>query len=260
MPELPDVEHFRHYIEDNSLNQNIADVTVYKPRILENTDERTLKESLVGVSFTGTDRVGKNLFLKTSNRIVLVLHFGMTGFPRYLKQQEEEHKHTRMRIDFSNGYCFGFVNQRLLGRVSITEDIQGYLEQNHIGTDALSLDFESYEAALNRSRGAIKSVLMNQKNIAGIGNIYADEILFHAGIRPDRKSDDVSEGEKKALFDQIHSVLRTSIEFDADITKFPDAFIIPHRVEDDLCPVCSTTIEKIKISGRGTFFCPSCQN
>lgn len=259
MPELPDVEQFRRFIEATALDQTVSTISVLDDRILENTDEVILNERLQGNSFSTTERVGKNLFLIADSKTHLVLHFGMTGFPVYRGRQDQEPKHLRMRIDFSNGNYLGFINQRLFGRVSITDSIAEYLRQNTIGTDALSLDFDAFNTALSGSKSAVKTALMNQKHIAGIGNIYADEILFQAGISPKKKAVELTEEEKHLLFDHLHSVLRTAIDRDADSASFPSTFVIPHRKVGNNCPVCSTPLKKINISGRGTFFCPSCQ-
>jgi formamidopyrimidine-DNA glycosylase len=259
MPELPDVEQFKTYIDATSLHNKIENVSILNDKILENVSEPQLQKALISKSFKKSYRHGKYLFLYTTGENILVLHFGMTGYPEYKRQAGEEHAHMRMRIDFDNGYYFGFINQRLLGRISITAHLKSYLQEQELGVDALKLDYETFLDILAKSRGNIKNALMNQNRVAGIGNIYSDEILFQSGIHPKTRSSDLSDQNKQTIFDNIAYVLKTSIKNNADIRKLPKQFIIPHRAEGDACPKCGTQIKKEKVSGRTAYYCPQCQ-
>lgn len=161
MPELPDVEQFRVYVESTSLHKTITDVEVLHPRILDGIDGDALMARLKGRAFTGTRRRGKYLFL-TINRAenesspkwpALVLHFGMTGYPLYEKANNELPKHARFTITFENGYRLNYVLQRLLGRVRFTDNIDFFIEKRNIGPDVLSYDYEMFETLFKNKKG-----------------------------------------------------------------------------------------------------------
>ena len=105
----------------------------------------------------------------------------------------------------------------------------------------------------------IKSRLMDQHIIAGIGNIYSDEILFQARVHPRTATDELDEEALRTVFDKMKTILKTAIDYDAEPSHFPDDFIIPRRHEDGECPVCGDNVERVKVSGRSAYFCPRCQ-
>ena len=105
----------------------------------------------------------------------------------------------------------------------------------------------------------LKNALLNQSFVAGIGNIYSDEILFRTKIHPKTKINSLNESKVKELFANIKEVLQVGIEKKGDLNTYPDHFLIPHRIKDDHCPVCKYEIKRIEISGRHGFFCPNCQ-
>lgn len=262
MPELPDVEVFRQYLEGTSLHQEIESIEVPDLRILENVSLERLRRALVGRSFTSTHRHGKFLFAGLDNGIFwLLLHFGMSGFLRYFKNPEERPPHGRLFVQFTNGYQLVYDCQRLLGLVSLTEDVNEFISEHDLGPDALDpeLRYSAFKEAISRKRGTIKSALMDQRLVAGIGNVYSDEILFQAGIRPDTGPVDLKDDRLKELFRAMKEVLQTTVARRADPDRFPQSYIIPHRRRDGKCPRCGGNIERKKISGRTSYFCPSCQ-
>jgi formamidopyrimidine-DNA glycosylase len=258
MPELPDVEVFRRYLESTSLHQEIRRVEVPSPELLEGTSASRLKKSLQGSRFTDTRRHGKLLFGGLENGGWLVLHFGMTGFLSYFKNGDSRPPHARLLIRFPNGYALAYDCQRKLGKIALTEDPDRYARREELGPDALGehFDLEAFRNAMKGSRATVKSALMDQKRMAGIGNIYSDEILFQAGIRPDAKVGALSDDDLKTVFDvMVEHVLPAAIEAQARPDRFPSSFIIPHRRGDGLCPKCGRSLRKRKISGRTSYFC-----
>ncbi|MCF8062193.1 MAG: hypothetical protein K9M82_06735 [Deltaproteobacteria bacterium] len=258
MPELPDVETFRQYLESTSLHQEIARVDVPGPELLEGIPASRLKKTLQGSRFQDTRRHGKNLFGGLDTGPWLVLHFGMTGFLAYFKQEESGPSHARLLIRFSNGYTLAYDCRRKLGGIGLTDNPDRFVEDKGLGPDPLEegFDLETFQNALKGSRATVKSVLMDQKRLAGIGNIYSDEILFQAGIRPDIKADALSPDDLKTIYDaMINKVLPAAIEAQARPERFPSSFIIPHRRGDGVCPKCGRSLEKSKISGRTSYFC-----
>jgi formamidopyrimidine-DNA glycosylase len=123
----------------------------------------------------------------------------------------------------------------------------------------MEIDLSSFKQALSATRASIKSALMDQQRIAGIGNIYSDEILFQAGVRPKNPASQLDESSLKALFRAMKEVHSTAIECRADPGRFPEDYLIPHRRGDRICPKCSGGIKTAKISGRTAYFCPRCQ-
>ena len=259
MPELPDVEMFRRYLESTSLHQEITRVDVPGHDLLEGVSASRLKKSLQGSRFADTRRHGKHLFAGLETGRWLVLHFGMTGFLAYFKNEDSRPSHTRLLIRFSNGYALAYDCQRKLGKIALTEDPDRYVRQEELGPDPLGegFDLEAFRSAMAGSRATIKSALMDQKRMAGIGNIYSDEILFQAGIRPDSKADSLSDDDMKTVYEvMVESVLPAAIEAGARPDRFPSSFVIPHRRGDGTCPKCGKPLEKRKISGRTSYFCP----
>ncbi|MBS1271472.1 MAG: Formamidopyrimidine-DNA glycosylase [Candidatus Marinimicrobia bacterium] len=259
MPELPDVEVFRRYFDSTALHQEITAVEVRETRLLDGIDTRQLNHLLRDKEFTGTERHGKYLFAQVASHGWLVLHFGMTGFLKYYKQSEEEPPYPRLLFEFSNGYRLAYDNMRMLGKVAYIDTIDDYVAKQDLGPDALKLSEEDFIALIPEKRGMIKSALMDQSFIAGLGNIYVDEILFHTGIHPRRQVSDLSDIELQTMYDTMHEVLGTAIELEIVISEFPGDYLIHYRDEDAECPKCGSPIRKIKVASRSTYFCERCQ-
>lgn len=262
MPELPDVEVFKRYVESTSLHQDIQSVEVPGRGMLRGTSENRLVKSLKGNRFEAARRHGKYLFIQSGKAPWLVLHFGMSGFLKYGEKSGDEPDHVRLRISFSNGYKLLFDCQRKLGEIGLVEKVGDFIEEKGLGPDPLQPDFdlETFKEALGNTRGMIKSALMDQERLAGIGNIYSDEILFQAGIHPKTPADRLEEEDLERLFDKmVHRVLPKAVQAQADPERFPKDFLIPRRHGDGTCPRCGTQLDKIKVGGRTSYVCPSCQ-
>ncbi len=261
LPELPDVEIYREYIAATSLHRKITRVELRSASILEGISRRRLKETLEGRRFESAKRHGKHLFVSISGRGFLALHFGMTGTLKYFKDLEKDTEHDRMRVSFSNGYHLAYDCRRKLGRVGLAEDIERFREAHGLGPDALDdrLGFEEFLRALEGSRAAVKSTLMDQKRIAGIGNVYSDEILFQSGVRPGAKTRGLGEERLQRVYRSMRHVLLTAVERRADPGSMPASWITPRRGKDARCPNCGGELEKIRVSGRSAYFCPKDQ-
>lgn len=262
MPELPDVAVFKTYLDSTALHQKIKQVSVKEKRVLEGVSAREIRDRLKGASFKKSRRHGKYLFIETDGGGHLVLHFGMTGFLKYFKDMEKETDHDRLLFDFTNGYHFAFDCQRMFGQIGWIDSMADFMEEKGLGPDALSSDlsFTLFRERFSESGAMIKSALMNQGLIAGIGNIYSDEILFQAGIHPKTRSKNLDEDRLRKLFDKMRSVLETAIDCKADPEAVPKHFLLPHRNEGEGCPGCGGEIRKEKIAGRTAYFCPKCQS
>ncbi|MFP4060841.1 MAG: Fpg/Nei family DNA glycosylase [Bacteroidales bacterium] len=259
MPELPDVEIFRRYAESKATRKTIKKVSGDEDQVME-ASARTIGRSINGHQFISTARKGKYLFMGTGNNKNVVFHFGMTGNFAYREKKSELPANTRFTIEFENGDLLGFVNQRKLGMVDLTDGIEEFCRKEEIGPDALEISQKDFIDLLKTREGSIKSALMDQSLVSGIGNIYSDEILFQAGWHPNKQVPDLSESDLEELYQKIHHVLELAIKRNADPAKLPYTWLLPNREEGKKCPRCKGKIEKIKISGRGCYICPSCQN
>jgi formamidopyrimidine-DNA glycosylase len=183
----------------------------------------------------------------------------MTGKPHYFKSMEKEPNHDRLLFHFANGYHLAYDCQRLLGEVDVVDEPQQLITAKGLGPDALSLNFEDFQARLDGRRGAIKTTLMNQQVLAGIGNVYSDEILFQARLHPKTSVNELDVDWRRTVFEAMRDVLNTAIDCQADPAKFPDSYIIPQREPDAACPNCGGPVKQITFSGRHAYYCPACQ-
>lgn len=262
MPELPEVLHFKHYIESTALNQPIGDVDILNDQILANGNEQQFKKNLSGNVFESCSNYGKYLFLHTSGGHDLVMHFGMTGSPVYFKNEDRKPDYPRAIFHFENGFKLAFDCARMLGNLELIEDKEAFIKEKDLGPDISSDDFnfKSFHKLMQKRRGMIKSSLIDQHLMAGIGNEQSDEILFQTGIHPKTKVQDLSESDLQVIYDKMELVVSTRVECLDHDQKMPDDFLLNHRDEGEECPVCGGNIEKITVGGRSGYFCPSCQH
>ena len=261
MPELPDVERFKHYFDSTALHQQVDSVEVADTDVLEGVSGRRLAGKIEGRAFESTWRHGKFLFVDMGKPPQLVLHFGMTGFLDYARTDPPP-EHARVVFRFGNGYRLAYVCQRKLGLVGLTDDPGDFLQQRDLGPDALGgeLTKERFCDLLSGRRGAIKSALMNQSILAGVGNVYADEILFQARIDPGRKVDDLDRKTLGNLYRTMRRVLRTGVRNNAEIGRLPRSYLLRHRDGRGQCPRCGSQLKQKRVSGRSTWFCARCQH
>lgn len=258
MPELPDVDVFRGYLGATSLHHPIRDVDVNNSDVLVDCSAAALRRALRDVSLEQPRRHGKQLGVQLSSGRWLMLHFGMTGYPDYARDDGPPPAHTRVALYFDNGYRLAYVNQRKLGRVGLADDFDAFIARAELGPDALDIERDAFVALLSGGQGTLKSRLMNQQIIAGLGNVYTDEIFFQARRHPATPLDDVDENTAAELWRTMRRVLRTAIDRHAEPREFPDSWLTRHR-DDAQCPRCGAPIEHVKISGRTSRLCPACQ-
>jgi len=258
MPELPDVETFRRYLDATALHRKIRDVRVRHTGVLTGISPRRLKQALVRTSFEATDRHGKYLFVKTGRSAWLVLHFGMTGFLEYGKDRQAG-AHDRVIFDFENGFSLAYICTRLLGKVTLAKSPAQFARRVHLGPDALGIDPEGFRSRFLGSRASVKSCLMNQERIAGVGNIYSDEILFQSRLPPALKSNKLTARQIGQLYRKARHVLSMAADRKAEPAHMPASWLLPNRDEGAACPRCGRAIEKTKVAGRSAYWCPHCQ-
>jgi formamidopyrimidine-DNA glycosylase len=259
MPELPEMEMAKRYFESTGLHQTITELEVRRDNVLK-TPENQLRAVLPGQQFDKVLRQGKFLAVQLDNGQALMFHFGLTGDFKYYKDDDDESKYPRVIFHFENGYKMAFDNMRLFGEIELIEDFDSYMSERGIGPDAMEMSREDFIEALDGRRGMIKSTLMNQDILAGIGNVWSDEILFQCRIHPKTKTNNLSDEQIEAIYDTMRRTFAKGLEVKADYSQLPDGYLLRNRTAGDPCPAdCGGTLESIKVSGRTAVYCPDCQ-
>ena len=278
MPELPEVEVIRRDLEKEVVGKKVKAVDVTGMRTIRRYRQRKqFTEALVGKKLTGVERRGKYLLVKLDGGEVLVIHLGMSGqLRRAAGTKEALAKHTHVVITFTQGGQLRFIDPRTFGEMFVTE-LDGIEDQvdelAHLGLDPLesAMSWDYFGELVAQRHMKLKAALMDQKFIAGIGNIYSDEILHHAGLRYDRMSDELRPEEVRRLYRAVVEVLQDGVKYRGssladeqyrDLFGEVGDFQSQHQVYDregQPCRRCRSTIARIKWQGRSTFFCPHCQ-
>jgi formamidopyrimidine-DNA glycosylase len=240
MPELPEVESYAQFFALHALDRTISRVRVLDERIL--AVRKTALRKLVGRRFTHVRRHGKHLFAQAGD-VWLRLHFGMTG-----DLTAGAGRFAKVVFEFEDDTRLAFDDMRLFGVVDLVRDPDVFIRERGLGPDPLVIGVREFRARLAGRRGAIKALLLSQNVVAGVGNLYADETLFRAGIHPGRGADCLSNDDVKAIFTTLRRTLRGAIGGRA-------FFMVGHREEGERCPRCGGTIQRTVVGGRTTYFC-----
>ncbi len=265
MPELPDVETFKRTVADRCRGRTIDHAVVGDPGILEGISARDLEQRLKGARIASARRHGKHLFLELRDAGVLAMHFGTNGYPQIVHEPAEDPPFTRLALVFEAGDRLAYVNPRRLGRVGLAESVDAFVADGKLGPDALDpgLDQSAFAAILAGRSRDIKSALMDQSLVAGIGNIYSDEILFQAGIHPAAPASRLSPESATRLFRVMRQTLETAVDRGAgserDVDRLPKNFLLRERHAGGHCPKCDTLLSVAKRGGRTSYFCRRCQ-
>jgi len=228
MPELPDVEGFKCVLTRNALRKTIDRVVVSDARILE-LSVQTFISRLEGARLVEARRHGKHLMAKLDRGGWLTLHFGMTGALQFVRTSDSVPPFTRVRFDLANDGSLAYTNKRMIGRVGWIEDAADFIAAEKLGPDALDphFDFDAFKTAVSDSKRDVKSVLMDQEIMAGVGNIYSDEILFQARIDPAEPTDKLYPSELERVFLETRKVLEAAIARGADSEQFTERMGLP---------------------------------
>lgn len=258
MPELPDVEHFRRFLSEHATGRAIERVVVTDPGILRNIEAEPLDRALSGERFEQPDRHGKWLIGWTTGPVVLI-HFGMTGDLTWAEGSEGRHRHDRVVFVLDRGEL-RYRNMRKLGGLWLAhgpDEVAGVL--GSLGPDALGVKRRQFLELLERRRGRVKAALMDQRLVAGLGNILVDEILWQARIHPSTAVETLSESERDQLFTTMRTVLRRAIEQHDSIDRNRRWLSHVRGRPGARCPRCQGELERFSIGGRTTYVCPQCQ-
>jgi formamidopyrimidine-DNA glycosylase len=260
MPELPDVKVYKQYFDKTVLNKNISQVKVMDERLLDNLSAKVITRNFKSGSFINSHQYGKYFFITTSNNKSWYMHFGMTGRLLLFNSNQPPPPYTKLVFSFSDNNSLAFINPRMLGKFGAVKSIEAFLKKKKLGYDALSINIEQFKQILSEKSVAVKSVLMNQKCIAGIGNIYSDEILFKTRLHPCANSDELSVKTVNKLYHNMHKILTEAIEDSVNVENFPRNWLIHSRKKGGKCPHCSRRLQRKKVGGRTAYFCVHCQH
>ncbi|ANR93051.1 Fpg/Nei family DNA glycosylase [Mycobacterium avium] len=260
MPELPDVEGFRRQLADALPGRRVRRVKVHDPGILRNTTATTLARRLTGRRFAGPRRHGKWLVLPTDGPTLLI-HSGMTGRPYYCADGAAEDRHQRLVVSLDQGEL-RYTDLRKLRGVWLADDPDDLVPiTGRQGPDALGLgllDFRDALTARSARRRQLKSALMDQSVLAGLGNLLVDEICWRARIRPTRAVADLDDDEVKALHRAMTQVLRTAVRH-GRVPGLPRWLTGARDAPNPHCPRCGARLDHARVGGRTTLWCPRCQ-
>jgi formamidopyrimidine-DNA glycosylase len=257
VPELPDVEGFRRVVAGCAVGRRIRRVDVIDPGVLHGISSSALHDALSGHRFGQPERHGKWLIAHTDGPTML-LHFGMTGDLHWSADGEPRHRHDRVVFVLDGGEL-RYRDMRKLHGLRMAHNAQTVRRAlSGLGPDALAIGRDDLARLLAGRRGMVKTALVDQSLLAGLGNLLADEILWRARVHPRRPARDLTAGQRRRLYDRMRSVLDASVR----------AGRVPPRrgwltgVRDDRdggCPRCGTPLSRGRVGGRGTVWCPRCQ-
>lgn len=256
MPELADVEGFRRVI-DSVAGSEIRRVEVLDAGVVHNVSARRLESSMRGHRLGKAVRTGKWLVVPTDGP-ALIFHFGMTGSLKWIDDKSERHRHDRVVFVTNHGEL-RYRDQRKLQGVFVAKDahaIGGIV--GRLGPDALDIGASDFRSRLETKRSSIKSAMMDQRRLAGLGNLLTDEILWRAHIHPAKTTKAIDDGQWRALHRASQSVLHTAAR--AGHTPRGPRWLSGVRSDDDArCPRCGAGLKRTKVAGRTAVWCPVCQ-
>jgi len=271
MPELPEVETIARGLQPDLEGRIILAAKVYWHRTVATSTVDTFKQRIAGQRVAAVGRRGKYITIRLSRDDWLLIHLKMTGHLQVMPGGTSPDKHVRALFFLDDGRQLVFHDPRKLGRLHLTSEPETIV--GDLGPEPLADDFtlEAFAALLRRRRGRLKPLLLNQRFIAGMGNIYADEALFAARLHPQRTADTLDDDEIAALYHAIRRVLRQGIENrgttlsdrsyrDAEGEEGSNqAQLRVYGRTGQPCVRCGTPVQRIVLSGRSAHFCPRCQ-
>ena len=268
MPELPEVETVARGLQQRLPGSTITGAAVYWPRTLARPEADEFQARIAGRRVESVGRRGKYVVI-TLDRGYLLVHLKMSGRLFLAPAGEALDRHIRAVLDLDGGRQLRFRDARKFGRIYLVDELEEVTAT--LGPEPLVAGFslEDFGRLLGRRSGRLKSMLLDQEFLAGVGNIYADEILFVARLHPLRRANTLTAGDQARLYEAIRAVLHRAIA--ACGTTLPDRNYLDaegragdyqaevYGREGGPCPACGTPIQRLVIGGRSTHFCPKCQ-
>lgn len=278
MPELPEVEVVKLFLEDKIIGQKVSHIEVINQRSFIGNSQKIINQTVTKIT-----RLGKQLSIYLSNGQILLVHLKMTGqliYQGYILGHSTKEstlpmpsKSTRLIFIFQDNSKLYFNDQRKFGWIKLMSPQELKDSQSNLGLDIFNPKFTSQYlfSQLQKTSRPIKTALLDQHLFAGIGNIYANDALFLAGIHPQSKSNNIKLSQAKLLHHYLLNIMQQSILAGGSTAK-DNKYIRPdgsfgknqfsfrvYQRQGESCLKCGTKIEYLKLGGRGTFFCPKCQ-
>lgn len=282
MPELPEVETITRDLQKKMTNKTIEKVQVKTPILVKKPQVKEFLSKMKSSRILEVKRRGKYIIISLNSDYQLIIHLGMSGRLEYQSNKdskahkeysEKQEKHNHLFFFFRDGGKLVYNDVRKFGKIWLLKKTEKLTRIENLGFEPLNKDFTfgKFLKLLENSTKNIKKLLMDQKKIAGIGNIYANEILFHSGVHPLHKANSLSKDEAKKVYLNIKKILSEAINL-RGTTMIDESYIDlqgnkgrygkvikVYGKKNDICPVCGRPIETIKIENRSTFVCPNCQ-
>lgn len=259
MPELPENEAQRLTLERECLDRTIRSVELGDDVTYIELPGDNERARLVGRQFTETRRHGKNIFAGSKTGPWMAVHLGMTGklipFDAKPDGSGDPPDKTKLLITFEGDRRLAFRCPRKLGHVRIVDDPDAYITEKGLGPDALAITREAFVETFGKTRSAIKSSLMKQDKMAGVGNLWSDETCFQTGLHPECRANELSDAKLAEVHGAMQDILRAVVDTDATYRKLPDDWLIRHRRRGKECRRCGGTIVSAKVGGRTAYFC-----
>ncbi len=267
MPELPELEAVKEVLQRRVVGRSIEAVRIDPkggPIVIRDLTQRGFEQTLIGGSIKEVKRRGKFLLFSIDPSVYLVLNPKLTGRLQLAAPHEKRMPKTHLVFSLSGGDELRYVDQKTMGQVYLTDDLNQVTDYAGLGPEPFDITLDQFRDRLKPFRGEIKGVLVRGEFIAGIGNAYADEILWAAKIHPYRKRTQLSGEEIDRLYQAIQSTLREAIdkvriEMGDNIHLKPREFMAVHMKTAEPCPRCGTPISLVGANQRITNFCRTCQ-
>jgi formamidopyrimidine-DNA glycosylase len=271
MPELPEVETIVRELNAALPGRVVRDVAVFRKDALGRTPVAKFRAALAGRRFGAVGRRGKFLLFGLEPGGHMVAHLRMTGKFILSPALPEPEQHHRVWFHLEDGELLIFQDMRCFGTLQVVDRLEDSASLRKLGVDPYTPEFTAkwMAAALAESRTPLKHWLMDQSNIAGLGNIYACEAMFGAGLHPERRADSLSAEEARQLWKVVRAVLAKAIrnngttisDFQRVDEKFGEfqRYLKVYGREGEPCPACGTAVARIRQQQRSTFYCPECQ-
>jgi len=267
MPELPEVETIRRDLEHELVGRVVQSLQIRDRRLMKTAEQKRWELNAVGRAWTAIERRGKYLVVQLEAGWRIILHLRMTGQLVLGKDRPQSY---RMRLTFDNGNELSFYDQRRFGEVWLLAPGQAWPSKSDLGPDALKeLTQDMFISLVKKRTTRIQPLLMDQRLISGVGNIYAQEALYKASIRPSRPGRSVSRSEATRLYKALQETLQTAIAHRGSTSRnYRDAYDqegsaqslhAVYRKGGQPCVRCRGPLRAARVGGRGTVYCPRCQ-
>lgn len=267
MPELPEVETIKQQLKRQLLNKKIKEVIIKDKRLIKGLSAAKFKSQVQGKTIRDVLRRGKVLIIKLEKQLYLIIHLRISG---WLLLSKKEEKFSRVIFKLSDKKLLNFCDQRVLGEIKLIDDWQKLPIIKAMGPEPLGLTKAQFIKLFETKKTKIKPLLMDQAFLAGIGNVYAQEAVFCAGIHPEKNADKINKEKLAKVYSCLIAILKKSItkrgssvdtykQINGKKGEFVPLLKVYQR-QGQKCARCKAIIKRKTIGGRGTYFCPHCQN